>query len=90
MAAAIYFGEEENFTFRCKNSILNDVIDKFGTDIKLFNITEETFDFTIKSVDKAALFFALEYLSRCEVLMPIHARERMKRYVQSGIERYMK
>ncbi len=89
-AAAIYFGEEENFTFRCKNSILNDVIDKFGTKIQLFNITEETFDFTVKLVDKAAIFFALEYISRCEVLMPIHARERMRRYVQSGIDRYMK
>ena len=89
-AASIYYGDEENFTFRCKNSILSDVIDKFGVEINLYNITEETFDFTIKLVDKAALFFALEYISRCEILMPKHARERMKRYVQSGMERYMK
>lgn len=89
-AAAIYFGKEEDFKFRCKNSILDDVIDRFGTDIQIFNITDETFDFTVRLVDKAALFFALEYISRCEVLMPIHARERMKRYTQSGIDRYMK
>lgn len=89
-AAAIYFGEEENFTFRCKKSILNDVIDRFGTEIQMFNINEDTFDFSVKLVDKVATFFALEYISRSEILMPRHARERMKRYVQSGIDKYIK
>jgi len=86
----IYLGEEEMFTFRCKKAILDDVVDRFGIDITPYNITDETFDFTIKTVDKAAIFFALEYLSRCEVLSPESARERMRKYISSGAEKYMK
>lgn len=89
-SAAVYFGEEELFKFRCKNKILNDVIDKFGTEVNIYNFTEETFDFSVKLVDKAATFFALEYLSRCEILSPERSRERMKRYIQSGMEKYIK
>lgn len=85
----IYFGPEEKYTFRCKKVILGDVIDRFGTSIKPVNITEETFDFSIKLVDKAAIFFALEYISRCEILEPESARERLRRYIHSGIDRYM-
>ena len=88
-ATAFYFGEEELFTFRCKKPMLDDVIDRFGGEIKLFNVTGETFDFTVKVVDKAATFFALEYLSRCEIISPEHGRERMRRYIESGMERYL-
>lgn len=86
----VYFGEEERVTFRCKKTILDDVIDRFGNNIMPYNITDETFDFSIKLVDKAAIFFALEYLSRCEILSPESARERMRRYIGSGVKKYMR
>jgi len=89
-ASAIYFGEEEPFTFRCRKEILRDVIDRFGPEVKIYNITEGTFDFTQRMVDKVGLFFALEYISRTEILSPEHARERMRRYVNDGMERYCK
>lgn len=88
-AHAIYFGEEELFLFRCRKAILNDVLDRFGPDVDLCNITEESFDFSVLLVDKAATFFALEYISRCEILSPEHSRERMRRYIRSGMDRYM-
>jgi len=88
-ASKIYFGQEERFTFRCKRTILDDCMDRFGTDIVPFNITGETFDFSVKVVDKAGIFFALEYISRCEILSPESARDRMKRYIKSGTEKYL-
>lgn len=87
-ADGIYFGQEALFTFRCKRGILDDVIDRFGTGVKPYNLQEETFDFSMKLVDKAAIFFALEYLSRCEILEPESARERMRRYIRSGSATY--
>jgi len=89
-ASAVYFGKEELFKFRCKKTILDDVFDTFGTEIEIYNITDDTFDFSLKMVDKAATFFSLKYISRCEILSPEHARERMRRYIQSGVERYFK
>ena len=88
-SSAVYFGKEELFRFRCRKTILNDVADRFGPEIEIYNVTDGHFDFSIRLVDKAATFFALEYLSRCEILSPEHARERMRKYIRSGMERYM-
>jgi len=88
-AGVIYFGDEEQITYRCKRGILDDVIDEFGTGVMIYNINDETFDFTIRLPIKPATFFALKYISRCELLAPEKARERMRRYLKAGEERYL-
>ena len=57
----MFDGEEMDVTLRCKHSLVDHVVDKFGLKIKLENITEETFDVTVP-VSLSGTFFAWLFL----------------------------
>ena len=57
----MFDGEEMEVTLRCKHSLVDHVVDKFGLKIKLENITDETFDVTVP-VSLSGTFFAWLFL----------------------------
>jgi predicted DNA-binding transcriptional regulator YafY len=51
--------KEVMMRFCCANSIADEVISRFGTDITVFNNTEDHFEFSVKSVPDESLYFWL-------------------------------
>jgi len=70
-----FSGEPENITVYCDNVILNDVIDKFGTDIKLSKKDESSFVLRMCIPPQGVKFWALQYLPYAEVTEPQWLRQ---------------
>lgn len=65
-----FSGEKEDVTIYCDNIILNDVIDKFGTDIRLAKLDENRFVLNMSVPPHGVKFWALQYLPYAEVVEP--------------------
>ena len=65
-----FSGEKEDVTIYCDNIILNDVIDKFGTDIRLAKLDKSRFVLNMSIPPHGVKFWALQYLPYAEVVEP--------------------
>ena len=72
-----FSGKPESITMYCDNLILNDVIDKFGTDIKLSKKDENSFILKMSVPPHGVKFWALQYLPYVEVVEPKWLRDRI-------------
>lgn len=70
-----FAGKPEKITIVCSSIILNDVIDKFGTDIKLHKINDTSFSVSFEASPHGIKFWALQYLPYAEVIEPVWLRE---------------
>lgn len=70
-----FSGEAENITIYCDNLILNDVIDKFGMDIRLSKKDENNFVLKMSVPPHGIKFWALQYLPYAEVVEPKWLRD---------------
>ena len=70
----MYDGDETEVTLRCKQEIIDQVIDKFGKKIELKNITKDTFDITVP-VSLSGTFFSwvFTYAGRMTIVKPERA-----------------
>lgn len=70
----MYGGEEMDVTLRCKHELVDQVVDKFGLNIELKNITDETFEVTVP-VSLSGTFFAwvFQYAGKMTIAKPAKA-----------------
>ena len=85
----MYTGTKTVVTLRCRHSILDQVIDKFGEEIKLENVTRDTFDITVP-VHVAGTFYAwvVTYSGEMTIISPEGVCEAYVRYALMN-EQYM-
>lgn len=72
----MYSGHDALVTLRCEHDMIDQVIDKFGPDVPIENITENTFD-AIVQVSVSGTFFAwvFQYLGKITIEKPLYVRE---------------
>lgn len=75
---------------RCKKSVLNNVLDTFGFDIKIKPIkdTDELQVELARTSPEGAVMWALEYYHSAEIISPESVREKMKAAVKNLSEKY--
>lgn len=76
-AVYAFSGKPEAITMRCDNIILDDVIDRFGTNIFIRKTSYTEFEFTVHAPPRGIKFWALQYLQYAEVLSPKWLREQI-------------
>ena len=83
----MYDGNEEEVTLRCKHSILDQVIDRFGEGIELKNITQQTFDVTVP-VCVSGTFYAwvVQFVGEMTIVAPGHVKDAYAEYLQEAID----
>ncbi len=87
-AVYAHVGEPERIVMYCDLAILDDVIDRFGTDIQLCERDENTFTASFTAPPRGIKFWALQYLPYVEIIEPVWLREevtesiRKNRYLQ--------
>ena len=59
----------------CNRAVLDDVLDRFGTDIQIFERNEQTFTAVLTTPPRGVKFWALQYLSYVEVAEPAWLRD---------------
>lgn len=90
MAEHLYMfsGESIPVTFRMKKSILNDVIDWFGTDIAFSEETEEEATARVTVNWHAMRHWALQYCRHVKILTPNDLADTVKADLQGALESY--
>ncbi len=74
----MFGGNMQEVKLRCSNKILEQVTDRFGDSIFIVNVTDTTFDFTIKAaVSDALVTWIMNYGNNIEVITPTELREKI-------------
>lgn len=67
----MYGGEEHEVTLQCQTALIDNIIDKFGKDAEISNITENTFDVTATvSVSVTFLSWVFQYAGEMIIKSP--------------------
>ena len=87
----MFGGNMQEVKLRCNNKILEQVTDRFGDSIFITNVTDETFDFTIKAaVSDALVTWITNYTDMIEVLRPDELRQKIVDRVEKILNLYKK
>ncbi len=74
----MFGGNTQEIKLRCSNQILEQVTDRFGDRIFITNVTENSFDFTVKAaVSDALVTWITNYSDKIEVLKPEQLKEKI-------------
>ena len=74
-AVYAFVGAPERVVLHCDRAVLDDVLDRFGTDIQVFERDEQTFTAVLTTPPRGVRFWALQYLSFVEVAEPAWLRQ---------------
>lgn len=69
-AVYAYVGAQERIVMNCDLTILDDVIDRFGTEVQIRERDENTFTASFTAPPRGVKFWALQYLPYVEVVEP--------------------
>ncbi len=85
----MFGGNTQEIKLRCSNAMLEQVEDRFGDNIFITNVTEQSFDFTVKAaVSEAFVTWIMNYGDMIEVITPIGLREKIKSRAEKILEIY--
>ena len=83
----MFGGPEEEVTLRCRNNIMDQVIDKFGEGVEIHNIRKDTFDITVP-VSISGTFYAwvFQFVGEMNIIAPGHVKDAYAEYLQQAID----
>lgn len=81
-------GKSIQAVLRCENSLLSDILDRFGLDTMLHDNGDGTFDAVVIAEPEGLKFWAVQYLERCEIRKPLHLRQELAQTLREGWELY--
>lgn len=84
----MYSGEGKDIEILCDNSILDDIIDRFGANIFLVQEDENHFKAHVKGNEEGMKYFALQYIEHLEVLEPKSLRENIQKSIKEASKKY--
>ncbi len=90
MAEHLYMfgGDSIPVTFRMKKHIMNDVMDWFGTDIALFDETEDEVTARVTVNYHAMRHWALQYCRHVRILAPANLAQTVREDLQDALKKY--
>ena len=90
MAEHIYMfsGNSVWVNFRAKRYLVNDVIDWFGKDVKISDVSEDEMTVTVQVNEEAMKLWALQYALHVKILSPLSMREEIKRNLYEALRSY--
>ena len=83
-------GEPIRALLRCEADLLSDVLDRFGMETQLRDNGDGTFDATVFTGAAGLKFWALQYVTVCQVLGPDWLRREIGEALRAGWERYVR
>lgn len=87
----MFGGNTQEVKLRCSNKILEQVTDRFGDSIFITNVTENTFDFTVKAaVSDALVTWITNYSNMIEVIRPEELRQKIVDRAEEILKVYKK
>jgi predicted DNA-binding transcriptional regulator YafY len=87
-AVFAFTGERESITMLCDKNILDDVIDKFGPNIQIFEKENDKLQVQFTAIPEGIKYWALQYLQYVEVINPKWLREEIVESIKGN--KYLK
>ena len=83
----MFDGPEEEITLRCRNELIDQVIDRFGTGISIHPVDEESFEIT-ETVAISGTFFGwlFQYVGEMMIVSPPNVRNEYMRMAQTVMQ----
>jgi len=82
----MYTGEEYKVTLRCKADLIDNIIDKFGKDVEISNITVNSFDATaVVSVSQTFLGWVFQYAGEMTIQSPERVRDMYRDMMKAAL-----
>ncbi|MBQ1476645.1 MAG: WYL domain-containing protein [Erysipelotrichaceae bacterium] len=84
----MYSGEMERVLFRCRESIMDQMIDLFGSEVRVEAEDGDSFLMSVRTSRTGAKYLAQQYLDSMEILEPEDLREEFKETIKDLLKRY--
>ena len=85
----MYTDRPEHIDFIADIGIIDQIIDWFGSDIRIVNADEESkAKVSVKASPKAMVHWAMQYMDHVEITAPESVRNRIRESLQNGIMKY--
>ena len=84
----MYTDKRENIEFIAENSIVDQIVDWFGFDIRLETIDESKVKVRLKASPNAMFHWAMQYIEFVEIKTPLFLRERIKTALEEAQNKY--
>ena len=86
----MYTDKPESITFTVKTEIIDQVIDWFGKDARIYSIKgdDSIVQVTVKASPSAMEHWAMQYINYVEVLQPVHLRDTIAEDLNKAVKKY--
>ena len=84
----MYTDELQNIEFTADKCIVDQIIDWFGTDVKILEIDKDTVSVSLKASPNAMEHWATQYINYVEIKKPAELRKRIKESLKKAEEKY--
>ena len=85
----MYTDRPENIDFIADAGIVDQIIDWFGSDIRIAKTDEESkVRVGVKASPNAMVHWAMQYMDHVEVVSPESLRNRLKEALKNGLKKY--
>ena len=84
----LWSGVPTHITFQCKQYMMNDVADSFGTDIHIEELPDDMMKVYVYASESAMLHWAVQFADAVEVLSPASLRKQIAETLRNALEKY--
>ncbi len=84
----MYTDEPKNIELLASKGIVDQIIDWFGTDVKITETDKDTVAVTIKASPLAMEHWAMQYINYVEVIKPAELRDKIRENLKAAAEKY--
>ena len=85
----MFSGENVMAVFRANKSLISDIIDMFGKEVRFSEESDDAITVTVNVNELAMEQFAKAFTPWVEVIKPVALRERMIKNLNKGLEKYV-
>ncbi len=84
----LWSGEPMRMTFRCNQYMMNDVVDSFGTDLRIEKLPDDMMKVHVLASESAMLHWAVQFADAVEVLSPASLRKQIAEILRNALKKY--
>lgn len=84
----LWSGEPVHITFQCKKYMMNDIVDSFGTNLRIEELPDDMMKVYVQASESSMLHWAIQFADAVEVLSPQSLREQIAETLRNALRKY--
>lgn len=84
----LWSGEPVHITLQCKKYMMNDIVDSFGTNLRIEELPDNMIKVHIQASESSILHWAIQFADAVEVLSPQSLREQIAETLRNALRKY--